>query len=261
MIEPAHSIPGTTVPTISEKPVAHLTGQYAEAHQFDFRRLWHSLVERIWIVAICVLAGLFLALGYLARTPKLYQRHTLLEVEFQEPSFVPTADYTTRTRSVFLASQEALKTIEQNLTNQTLLARVVRSEGLAQDGGHAVLGQSVVANKSSSATERTEPSQAGNKTETASGGTTVTPLEQALARGLIGMVTSATPRGTRLSELYVRRVAGDAEYLYRPNGGYRAQQYYTDRSGDHHPRVTIQGQAPQNDGGQGLAGRGESKAP
>src|SRR5947207_1177833 len=105
MIEPAHSIPGTTVPTISEKPVAHLTGQYAEAHNFDFRRLWHSLVERIWIVAICVLAGLFLALGYLARTPKFYQGHTVLEVEFQEPSFVPTADYTTRTRSVFLASQ------------------------------------------------------------------------------------------------------------------------------------------------------------
>jgi hypothetical protein len=61
---------------------------------------------------------------------------------------------------MFLASQEALRTIEQNLTNQTLLARVVRSEGLAQDGGRALLGQSVVANKSSSATERTEPSQA-----------------------------------------------------------------------------------------------------
>jgi len=203
VIEPAHSIPGTTVPTISEKPVAHLTGQYPEAHQFDFRRFWHSLVERIWIAAICVLAGLFLALGYLARTPKLYQAHTLLEVEFQEPSFVPTADYTTRTRSVFLASQEALKTIEQNLTNQTLLARVVRSEGLAQDGGHAVLGQSVVANKSSSATERTEPSQAGNKTQNASGVTTFTPLEEALARGMVGMVTPAIRRGTRLIDLYV----------------------------------------------------------
>src|SRR5438034_878720 len=145
----------------------------------------------------------FLVLGYLARTPKLYQGHTLLEVEFQEPSFVPTADYTTRTRSVFLASQEALKTIEQNLTNQTLLARVVRSEGLAQDGGHAVLGQSVVATKSSSATERTEPSQAGNKTQNASGVTTFTPLEEALARGMVGMVKPAIRRGTRLIDLYV----------------------------------------------------------
>src|SRR5947207_9358112 len=145
-MHPAHPRHGTTVPTITARPVAHLTWQYPEAHNFDFRRLWHSLVERIWIVAICVLAGLFLALGNLARTPKLYQAHTVLEVEFQEPSFVPTADYATRTRSAFLASQEALRTIEQNLTNQTLLARVLRSEGLAQDGGPSLLGQVDVAN-------------------------------------------------------------------------------------------------------------------
>ena len=170
---------------------------------FDFRRYWHSFLERIWIVAICVLAGLFFALGNLARTPKLYQAHTVLEVEFQEPSFVPTADYATRTRSVFLASQEALRTIEQNLTNQTLLARVVRSEGLAQDGGRALLGQSIIADKSSSATERTEPSQAANKTQNASGVTTFTPLEEALGRAMVGMVHPVIRRGTRLIDLYV----------------------------------------------------------
>ena len=108
---------------------------------FDFRRYWHSFLERIWIVAICVLAGLFLALGNLARTPKLYQAHTVLDVELEEPSFVPAADYAARTRSMFLSSMEALRTIEQHLTNPTLLARVVRSEGLAQDGGRAVLGR------------------------------------------------------------------------------------------------------------------------
>ena len=144
---------GTTVPTNSEKPAVALTGQYAEGPQtFDFRRYWHSFVERIWIVAVCVLAGLFLALGNLARTPKLYQGHTLLEVEFQEPTFIAADDPTTRMRSSFLASQDALRTIEQNLTNQALLARVVRSEGLAHDGGHALLGQSVVADNSPSAT-------------------------------------------------------------------------------------------------------------
>src|SRR5438067_12130680 len=139
---------GTTVPKNSEKPAAPLTGQYADGlHKFDFRRFWHSLVERIWIVAICILAGLFLALGYLARTPKLYQGHTVLEVEFQEPSFLPTDDSTTRVRSMFLASQEALRTIEQNLTNQTLLSRVVRAEALAADGGRAFLGQTDVVDK------------------------------------------------------------------------------------------------------------------
>src|SRR5438067_10860486 len=148
---------GTTVPKNSEKPAAPLTGQYADGlHRFDFRRFWHSFVERIWIVAICVLAGLFLALGYLARTPKLYQGHTALEVEFQEPTFLATDDSATRMRSMFLASQEALRTIEQNLTNQTLLSRVVRAEGLAADGGRALLGQTASPDKTSSATQRSE---------------------------------------------------------------------------------------------------------
>jgi uncharacterized protein involved in exopolysaccharide biosynthesis len=204
VIDPAQSLRGATVAPNSDQPGVPLTAQYAGGlDMFDFRRYWHSFLERIWIVAICVLAGLFLALGNLARTPKLYQAHTVLDVEFEEPSFVPTADYATRTRSVFLASGEALRTIEQHLTNPTLLARVVRSEGLAQDGGRALLGQSVVAGKSSSAIERTEPSQATDMTQNAGGVTTFTPLEDGLGRAMVGMVHPATRRGTRLIDLYV----------------------------------------------------------
>src|SRR5213078_3613596 len=157
---------GTTVPKNSEKPAAPLTGQYADGlHKFDFRRFWHSFVERIWIVALCVLAGFFLALGYLARTPKLYQGHTVLEVQFQEPTLVTTEDSAARMRSTFLASQEALRTIEQNLTNQTLLARVIRSEGLAEDDGRALLGNQNIASRSkSNATPGTGPSPGTIKT-------------------------------------------------------------------------------------------------
>src|SRR5919204_6589154 len=35
----------------------------------DLRQFWHALLERIWIVSLCVLTGLFVALGYLGRTP------------------------------------------------------------------------------------------------------------------------------------------------------------------------------------------------
>src|SRR5215472_19194337 len=166
VIDPSQSSVVTAVSTNSEKPVmADLTSHYAEGLQkFDIRRFWHSLVERIWIVAICVLAGFFLALGYLARTPKLYQGHTVLEVEFQEPSVITTEDPTSRMRSMFLASQEALRTIEQNLVNQTLLARVIRSEGLAEDGGRSLLGAARAPSHSGKASASSSTKQTGSST-------------------------------------------------------------------------------------------------
>src|SRR5438105_6825380 len=168
VIDPVHSIAGATVSPNSEKTALPHLPQHAEGLQrFDFRRFFHSLIERIWIVAICVLAGFFLALGYLARTPKLYMGHSVLEVEFQEPTVIATDDPTARMRSMFLASQEALRTIEQNLTNQTLLSRVVRAGGLAQDGGRALLGQGIVSGAASGATPNTGPSPGASRTQSA----------------------------------------------------------------------------------------------
>ena len=170
---------------------------------FDFRQLWHSIIEKIWIVALCVLAGLFLALGYLARTPKLYQGHTVLEVELQEPTLVSTEDSASRMRSTFLGSQEAMHTIEQNLMNQTLLARVVRSEGLAEDGGRALLGQNITSRDASKATPQPVASPTTNKIDNTIGVTTFTPLEEALGGATAGMVKPVIRRGTRLIDLYV----------------------------------------------------------
>ena len=194
-----------TAPNPGNRALSHFPAEFAGPKSgFDFRRFWHSFVERIWIVALCVLAGFFLALGYLARTPKLYQGHTVLEVEFQEPTFITTEDPTARTRSMFLASQEALRTIEQNLTNQTLLTRVIRSEGLAEDDGRALFGGQNIASRSKpNATPRAGPSPDATKTQSAVGVRTFTPLEEALGGALTGMVKPVIRRGTRLIDLYV----------------------------------------------------------
>ena len=170
---------------------------------FDFRQFWHSLVERIWIVVLCILAGLFIGLGYLARTPKLYQGHIVLEVEFQEPTVVAGEEATARMRSMFLASQEALRTIEQNLTNRSLLARVVRAEGLADDGGRSLLGQSVTRAGASSITPPPTASPSSNKIDNAVGTQTFTPIEEALGGAMTTMVKPLVRRGTRLIDLYV----------------------------------------------------------
>ena len=206
MVDP--SLPeaiAANTPNPANRALSHLPGEFAGLKSgFDFRRLWHSFVERIWIVALCVLAGLFVALGYLARTPKLYQGHTVLEVEFQDPTLVTTEDSAARMRSMFLASQEALRTIEQNLTNQTLLARVVRSEGLAQDDGRALFGgENIASSSKTSATPSTGPSADANKTPSAAGMRTFTPLEEALGNALGRMVKPVIRRGTRLIDLYV----------------------------------------------------------
>src|SRR5213082_1332238 len=192
------------VPKPNSPASSYLPPELAEPMRgFDFRQLWHSIIEKIWIVALCVLAGLFLALGYLARTPKLYQGHTVLEVELQEPTLVSTEESASRLRSTFLASQEAMRTIEQNLTNQTLLARVIRSEGLAEDGGRAVLGQDITGHDASKAPPPPGASTTKSKMDNATELTTFTPLEEALSRAIMGTVKPLVRRGTRLIDLYV----------------------------------------------------------
>ncbi len=156
----------------------------------DFRHLWHTVLEKLWILILCTIAGLFLALGYLARTPKLYQGHIVLEVDIQEPTLVRSDDMSSRMRTAFLASQDALRTIEQNLTNRTLLARVIRSEGLAEDEGKALLG----------VTKGTAPNP---KKDAKSSEVALTQTEQALGGALSTMVKPVVRRGTRLIDLYV----------------------------------------------------------
>ena len=173
---------------------------------FDFRHFWHSILERLWVVLLCVVAGLFLSLGYLARTPKLYQSHAVLEVDFQEPTMISGEASSARMRSMFLASQEALRTIEQNLTNRNLMARVVRAEGLAEDNGRALLGQAV--------SDEKIPAAATPKPSQKKGGTPIpddilardrafTPIEDGLGGALSSMVKPVIRRGTRLIDLYV----------------------------------------------------------
>ena len=191
--------PSSPLSTNSTTPAPYALEQ---KRGFDLRQFWHSFLERIWIVTLCVIAGLFLALGYLARTPKLYQGHTVLEVDFQEPTVV-NVDQSPRTGPV-LGNLEALRTIEQNLRNRSLLARVVRAEDLAKDGGRALLGEHVAEpkqNRPSSAAANPSP---GKTTEFESVvGPSFTPLEEALGGALSSMVTPVIRKGTRLIDLYV----------------------------------------------------------
>ena len=200
---PTLMAPPPQSPNGAGNPTSRLAEPIVETKpSFDFRQFWHALTERIWIVALCVVAGLFVALGYLARTPKLYQGHIVLEVEFQEPAVIAGEESNARLRSMFLATQEALRTIEQNLTNRSLLARVVRAEGLADDGGRALIGRSVTSE--SAARQSTQKTQ-NPKDDLANiaGAPAFTPLEDGLAGALGDMIKPVVRRGTRLIDLFV----------------------------------------------------------
>ena len=180
-------------------PVAEPPGEAGRG--IDFRHLWHTLTERIWILAVCTVAGLALALAYLARTPKLYQGHVVMEVEFAEPTMVTNEDSASRMRSMFLASQEALHTIEQNFINRTLMARVIRAEGLADDDGRALLGLGKAAPGASKASPSVMPKR--SIPSTLEQESAFTPTEEALAGAVSTMVKPVIRRGTRLIDLYV----------------------------------------------------------
>src|SRR6266404_70871 len=175
----------------------------AEHHGFDFRHFWHSLLEKVWVVVLCVVAGLFLGLGYLARTPKLYQGHSVLEVGAQEGSLIEGDRPSTRAGN-FLGTEEALRTIEQNLVNRSLLTRVIHAEGLAKDGGRAFLGLSGEQGKTKpSATPSSPQPPAASSSAADLMPPSFTPLEEGLAGALRWDVTPKIRRNTRLIDLYV----------------------------------------------------------
>jgi capsular exopolysaccharide synthesis family protein len=204
-------MPPSSQPTPSSAPVvpsqifSTTTGTSIETtgerRGFDFRHFWHALLEKLWIVALCVVGGLVVALAYLAKTPKLYQGHVVLEVDVQDPTPIRSEDPTMRLRAMFMASQEALRTIEQNLTNRSLLARVVRSEGLAEDGGRALLG--ITGDDYAKAKQQAKPSTPPSVADQLGSQTTFTPLEDALGGALSRMVKPVIRRGTRLIDVYI----------------------------------------------------------
>jgi len=185
-------------------PRGSLIDRGSEYRGFDFRHFWHSLLEKLWVVVLCLLAGLFLGLGYLARTPKLYQGHIVLEVDVQEPTFLNGEDSSSRTRTAFLASNEAMRTIEQNLVNRSLLARVIRTEGLVENGEYVLLGRS--AEHASAKPEKPTSiarSAAASQPSAALAQISFTPLEERLAEALAKTMKPVIRRGTRLIDLFI----------------------------------------------------------
>ena len=108
----------------SPDPTTNLTGP-----AFDYRQFVHYLLEKLWVVILCLLAGTFLGIGYLYRTPKQYQSRSVLEVDVQAQRIAPVEGIQTMN----FQTQEQLRTIEQNLRTRSLMERVVLANDLANN--------------------------------------------------------------------------------------------------------------------------------
>src|SRR5436190_12867120 len=111
------------------RPAAPPTG-------FDVKRLYHTLMERLWLVAMCLVLAVLLTLGYIQRQPTLYAANAVVQVEQDEARVVKVEKF----QAEDLRFPDALRTIEQTLKSRAVLERVVESLKLKQEPSFLPLG-------------------------------------------------------------------------------------------------------------------------
>jgi polysaccharide biosynthesis transport protein len=99
----------------------------------DLFHLYHRIVSR-WRIVLAVIVGCLILAGiYLAVTPRIYSSRAVLQVRQPGGKLLDAAT----SGADDGVSPEVLKTVEQNLTSQSLLLRVVHTAHLADDAGFA----------------------------------------------------------------------------------------------------------------------------
>ena len=96
----------------------------------DFRALIHTLLDKIWIILLCVVVAGFLTGAHIMRSPKIYAARVILQVEQQEQKILKGVE---KIQQEDLRSLEVLRTIEQVLKSRSLLERVLETNNLATD--------------------------------------------------------------------------------------------------------------------------------
>src|SRR6186713_497593 len=95
------------------------TAQNEQVLQLDFRSIYYSIRERVWLVALCFVVAGAAAFAYLQRTPKIFESQVVLQVEQEEQKIINIE----QVQSENLQTLELMKTIEQTLQNRALLER------------------------------------------------------------------------------------------------------------------------------------------
>ena len=103
--------------------------EHAVKNQPDLRALDHALRERCWVIVVAIIISIGLTAFYLARTPRTYAAHAVLQVEQEEQKVLNVQ----RIQQEDLQGLEWLRTIEQTLQSRSLLGQVLDTLALAAD--------------------------------------------------------------------------------------------------------------------------------
>src|SRR2546426_3822985 len=102
------------------------------AGSLDFKKILSTLLERLWLIVLCLALGAVATVGYLARASRVYEATLVLKVDPNQlkmldlPGFIQE-DY----RGPMLETK--LKEIKQTVLSQSLLLRMVQTNKLASD--------------------------------------------------------------------------------------------------------------------------------
>lgn len=96
---------------------------------FSFQEITHILMERAWLIVVCVIVSMFLGLGYAAKQPKTYRSQAAIEVDSEEPSVLKFDEG----HPVDYSNQDTLQTIVASFRSRSLLKKVVEKHGLQTD--------------------------------------------------------------------------------------------------------------------------------
>jgi capsular exopolysaccharide synthesis family protein len=96
---------------------------------WDMRHLLQILADRAWLPLLCLVVSIGLADAYLFFTPKTYASTAILYVEQRNEKVVSIEDVSQQD----LEATDMMKTVEQSLTTDDILLRVIRENHLADN--------------------------------------------------------------------------------------------------------------------------------
>ena len=119
------------MPTNSTPPAQPRTKEpgLTDPNQIDFRKLYYTLRERLWVILLCLLVAALGTATYLVRAPKIFASKLVLQVEQEEQKILNIQ----RVQQEDPQSLEFLKTVEQTLQSRSLFERVLDTNNLAAD--------------------------------------------------------------------------------------------------------------------------------